>query len=271
MARARSARSVSTSRSRTSTCSSSSKPAGFRFCPPAPSRRALCSSSCVRATSSRAAAAPAHRLGRGTSGLIAFGKTADARSSLARQFRELTLVKTYLAWVEGQPAAGLVRGAPADRARRTWAVADLRRGAAGQAVAHARARAAPRARPAATAGDGDAAAEVAERSSAGAADRAGARRRPADHGPTGPDSDPPRRSRRADRRRSAIRARRHAEERRAAGGGRISCTQPRCRLRIPRAAPASSFARGRSGSRLSPLDSRAGARARPCLLSRRSS
>jgi 23S rRNA pseudouridine1911/1915/1917 synthase len=51
---------------------------------------------------SRAAAAPAHRLGRGTSGRIAFGKTPDARSSLARQFRELALVKTYLAWVEGR-------------------------------------------------------------------------------------------------------------------------------------------------------------------------
>jgi 23S rRNA pseudouridine1911/1915/1917 synthase len=33
--------------------------------------------------------------------LVAFGKTPGARSSLARQFRELALVKTYLAWVEG--------------------------------------------------------------------------------------------------------------------------------------------------------------------------
>jgi 23S rRNA pseudouridine1911/1915/1917 synthase len=50
----------------------------------------------------RADAAPAHRLGRGTSGLIAFGKTAAARSSLSRQLRELALGKTYLAWVEGE-------------------------------------------------------------------------------------------------------------------------------------------------------------------------
>jgi 23S rRNA pseudouridine1911/1915/1917 synthase len=58
--------------------------------------------SLVRASHpSRAAAAPAHRLGRGTSGLIAFGKTELARSSLARQFRELVPVKTYVAWVEG--------------------------------------------------------------------------------------------------------------------------------------------------------------------------
>jgi 23S rRNA pseudouridine1911/1915/1917 synthase len=56
----------------------------------------------VRAShASRRVAAPAHRLGRGTSGLIAFGKTALARSSLSRQLRELTLGKTYLAWVEG--------------------------------------------------------------------------------------------------------------------------------------------------------------------------
>jgi 23S rRNA pseudouridine1911/1915/1917 synthase len=56
----------------------------------------------VRASApDRAEAAPAHRLGRGTSGLIVFGKTAHGRSSLARQFRDLALVKTYLAWVEG--------------------------------------------------------------------------------------------------------------------------------------------------------------------------
>ncbi len=61
----------------------------------------------VRASAtSRAAAAPAHRLGRGTSGLIAFGKTALARSSLARQFRDLVPRKTYLAWVEPAPLRG---------------------------------------------------------------------------------------------------------------------------------------------------------------------
>jgi 23S rRNA pseudouridine1911/1915/1917 synthase len=56
----------------------------------------------VRASDpSRGTAAPAHRLGRGTSGLVAFGKTALGRASLVRQFREQTLTKTYLAWVEG--------------------------------------------------------------------------------------------------------------------------------------------------------------------------
>jgi 23S rRNA pseudouridine1911/1915/1917 synthase len=56
----------------------------------------------VRASdTSRAAAAPVHRLGRGTSGLIAFGKSALGRSSLNRQLREQRVGKTYLAWVEG--------------------------------------------------------------------------------------------------------------------------------------------------------------------------
>ena len=77
------------------------KPAGLQVLPAGPFKaRTLLE--LVRASSSeRAAAAPAHRLGRGTSGLIAFGKTATGRSSLARQFRDLALVKTYLAWVEG--------------------------------------------------------------------------------------------------------------------------------------------------------------------------
>jgi 23S rRNA pseudouridine1911/1915/1917 synthase len=56
----------------------------------------------VRASDpARADSAPAHRLGRGTSGLVLFGKTALARTSLARQFRELTPCKTYYALVRG--------------------------------------------------------------------------------------------------------------------------------------------------------------------------
>jgi 23S rRNA pseudouridine1911/1915/1917 synthase len=78
------------------------KPAGLQVLPAGPfSSRTLLQ--LVRGShASRAGAAPAHRLGRGTSGLIAFGKTAVARSSLARQFRELAMRKTYLAWVEGE-------------------------------------------------------------------------------------------------------------------------------------------------------------------------
>jgi len=77
------------------------KPAGLQVLPAGPfSSRTLLA--LVRASHpSRASAAPAHRLGRGTSGLIAFGKTEVARASLARQFRDLVPVKTYLAWVEG--------------------------------------------------------------------------------------------------------------------------------------------------------------------------
>jgi 23S rRNA pseudouridine1911/1915/1917 synthase len=96
------------------------KPAGLQVLPAGPfSARTLLE--LVRAShASRAEAAPAHRLGRGTSGLIAFGKSALGRSSLTRQLRELTFGKTYLAWVEGarlpgsfaaqQPIARLLHG-----------------------------------------------------------------------------------------------------------------------------------------------------------------
>lgn len=77
------------------------KPSGLQVLPAGPfSAQTLLT--LVRSSDvSRATAAPAHRLGRGTSGLIAFGKTALGRASLVRQFRERTLTKTYLAWVEG--------------------------------------------------------------------------------------------------------------------------------------------------------------------------
>jgi 23S rRNA pseudouridine1911/1915/1917 synthase len=96
------------------------KPSGLQVLPAGPFKARTLLELVRSSDVSRAAAAPAHRLGRGTSGLIAFGKTADARSSLARQFRELALVKTYLAWVEGprlpdsfaarQPIARLAHG-----------------------------------------------------------------------------------------------------------------------------------------------------------------
>lgn len=96
------------------------KPAGLQVLPAGPFKARTLLELVRSSDVSRAAAAPAHRLGRGTSGLIAFGKTADGRSALARQFRELSLVKTYLAWVEGrrlpdsfaarQPIAKLAHG-----------------------------------------------------------------------------------------------------------------------------------------------------------------
>ena len=77
------------------------KPANLQVLPAGPfSARTLLT--LVRSSDAqRSEAAPVHRLGRGTSGLIAFGKTALGRSSLSRQLREFTLGKTYFAWVAG--------------------------------------------------------------------------------------------------------------------------------------------------------------------------
>lgn len=77
------------------------KPAGLQVLPAGPFlERTLFA--LVRASDpTRAECAPVHRLGRGTSGLILFGKTAAARADLSRQFRERTPCKTYLAQVEG--------------------------------------------------------------------------------------------------------------------------------------------------------------------------
>jgi 23S rRNA pseudouridine1911/1915/1917 synthase len=97
------------------------KPPGLQVLPAGPFKQRTLLELVRSSAVSRAAAAPAHRLGRGTSGLIAFGKSFAARSSLARQFRERELVKTYLAWVEGgaqlpdsfvarQPIARLAHG-----------------------------------------------------------------------------------------------------------------------------------------------------------------
>jgi 23S rRNA pseudouridine1911/1915/1917 synthase len=77
------------------------KPAGLQVLPAGPFKQRTLLELVRSSDPARAASAPAHRLGRGTSGLIAFGKSGAGRSSLARQFRELELVKTYLAWVEG--------------------------------------------------------------------------------------------------------------------------------------------------------------------------
>jgi 23S rRNA pseudouridine1911/1915/1917 synthase len=77
------------------------KPAGLQVLPAGPFSQRTLLALVRESDASRAAAAPAHRLGRGTSGLIAFGKTAIGRSALARQLRDFTLGKTYLAWVAG--------------------------------------------------------------------------------------------------------------------------------------------------------------------------
>ena len=172
------------------------KPAGLQVLPAGPfSARTLLT--LVRASDvSRAAAAPAHRLGRGTSGLIAFGKTAVGRSSLTRELRELTFGKTYLAWVAGarlpdsfaarQPIARVPHGPLTIHAAAS----------SGPSVVDARTRAAP-------------------------SRRADARRGTADHGPARPNTHSFGRCRRADRRRPAVRPGRRPRERRSAGHRRL--------------------------------------------------
>jgi 23S rRNA pseudouridine1911/1915/1917 synthase len=56
----------------------------------------------VRTSSAaRAESAPVHRLGRGTSGLVLFGKHKASRDALSEQFRARTARKTYLALARG--------------------------------------------------------------------------------------------------------------------------------------------------------------------------
>ena len=133
----------SQSRSRTSTCSSSSSRRICKCCRPARSPRARCSRSCARATRRGAEAAPAHRLGRGTSGLIAFGKTALGRSSLSTQAARSHARQDVSRLGRRRAPSDLVRGAATDRAHTARPADDSCRGDARAAVADARARAAP--------------------------------------------------------------------------------------------------------------------------------
>jgi len=77
------------------------KPAGLQVLPAGPFSRSTLLELVRVSAPERANAAPAHRLGRGTSGLIVFGKSARARAWLAQEFREFRVQKTYLAWAEG--------------------------------------------------------------------------------------------------------------------------------------------------------------------------
>lgn len=76
------------------------KPAGLQVLPAGAftEKTLLC---LVRgSTAERSNASPIHRLGRGTAGLVLFGKTALARAILSRQFRDFSAQKTYLACVQ---------------------------------------------------------------------------------------------------------------------------------------------------------------------------
>ncbi|HMV68658.1 MAG TPA: RluA family pseudouridine synthase, partial [Myxococcota bacterium] len=57
-------------------------------------------------------ATPMHRLGRGTSGLVLFARTAEARARVQAAWRARDVRKTYLALVTGEPAAPQTLTAP---------------------------------------------------------------------------------------------------------------------------------------------------------------
>lgn len=77
------------------------KPSGLQVQPGGPFLEHTLHSRVRASAASRAASAPVHRLGRGTSGLVLFGKTRLARSALSLQFRLQRPRKTYLALVRG--------------------------------------------------------------------------------------------------------------------------------------------------------------------------
>ena len=77
------------------------KPAGLQVLPAGPYLERTVFHLVRRSAPDRAEAAPIHRLGRGTSGLLLCGKTFAARAALSQQFRERTPTKTYLALVAG--------------------------------------------------------------------------------------------------------------------------------------------------------------------------
>jgi len=87
------------------------KPSGLQVLPAGPFLEHTLLHQVRASEPSRAASSPIHRLGRGTSGLIAIGKSELARSELARQFRCFETRKTYLALAEGceLPPSALAR------------------------------------------------------------------------------------------------------------------------------------------------------------------
>lgn len=84
------------------------KPAGLQVLPAGPFCERTLFALVRSSDASRAECAPVHRLGRGTSGLVLFGRTNAARAELSRQFRERTPTKTYFALVEGTRLAASV-------------------------------------------------------------------------------------------------------------------------------------------------------------------
>jgi 23S rRNA pseudouridine1911/1915/1917 synthase len=77
------------------------KPAGLQVLPAGPFHAHTLLALVQKSSAARAECAPVHRLGRGTSGLVLFGKNAAARASLSAQFRGHAARKTYLALASG--------------------------------------------------------------------------------------------------------------------------------------------------------------------------
>ncbi len=77
------------------------KPSGLQVLPAGPFLEKTLWNLVRASDPSRAESAPVHRLGRGTSGIVLFGKTSLARAHLSEQFRACTPRKTYLAIVTG--------------------------------------------------------------------------------------------------------------------------------------------------------------------------
>ena len=77
------------------------KPAGLQVLPAGLFHEHTLMRLVQRSAPERADSAPVHRLGRGTSGLMLFGKTSAARAELSRQLREFVALKTYFGRVVG--------------------------------------------------------------------------------------------------------------------------------------------------------------------------
>jgi len=77
------------------------KPAGLQVLPAGDFQEHTLVRLVQKSAPERATSAPVHRLGRGTSGLVLFGKTRAARAELSRQLREFVALKTYFGRVVG--------------------------------------------------------------------------------------------------------------------------------------------------------------------------
>jgi 23S rRNA pseudouridine1911/1915/1917 synthase len=77
------------------------KPSGLQVLPAGPFLEKTLWNLVRNSDPSRGDSAPVHRLGRGTSGIVLFGKTSLARAHLSEQFRACTPRKTYFAIVSG--------------------------------------------------------------------------------------------------------------------------------------------------------------------------